>query len=235
MSKSDIWALVYSYLYAFGLLGLIEWTGKKLHWPQWVTRKLVHIGAGMWVWGILFFFDNWYIGIIPFATFIILNFIFYRYRIFKTMDKEDSSPGTVYFAVSITLLFLVFWRTNAEIDQVPIAIAAVMAMTWGDAAASLVGKSIGKRKFSYLKNNRTIEGSSVMFAVSFIVIALTIFCLPGSFLSPMSAGMIVNLKYGLGVSALAAFMAALAEGLSPAGTDNLSVPLLTAGLLWILL
>jgi hypothetical protein len=91
-----------SYAYAIGLL----LTGEALHrfagLPADLTRKIIHIGAGMWVFGILTLFDRWEIGIIPFATFIFVNFILYRYRVVRAMDREDSSPGTIYFALAIT-------------------------------------------------------------------------------------------------------------------------------------
>ena len=83
MSQGDIVGLILSYIYAFGLLFLVEAIGRQLKWPQHVTRKIVHIGAGMWIWGILYFFDHWYWGIIPFGTFILLNYVFYRQQAFK--------------------------------------------------------------------------------------------------------------------------------------------------------
>lgn len=233
MTNNDIIGLVLSYVYAFGLLIIVEAIGKKAGWPQWITRKIVHIGAGMWVWGILYFFDTWYIGIIPFATFIILNYVFYRQQVFKSMDKEDSSPGTVYFAVSITILFIMFWRTGAEPDRVFIAIAAVMAMTCGDALASLLGKSYGKNHYTIFGHQRSWEGSAVMFISSFVVILLTLNYLPGSILSPLS---IVFEPHSLVIKSLiCAAVATVAEGISPAGTDNLTVPLLTASSVWLLI
>jgi phytol kinase len=54
------------------------------------TRKLVHVGAGMWVFGVLALFDNWQIGVLPFATFIIGNYLFYRYRIFDAILRPES-------------------------------------------------------------------------------------------------------------------------------------------------
>ena len=42
---------------------------------------------------------GWQIGVLPFATFILVNYLFYRYRVFGAMDAADSPPGTVYFAV----------------------------------------------------------------------------------------------------------------------------------------
>ena len=224
--SDNVVGLIVSYASAFGLLGAIEFIGKKLGWPIWVTRKLTHIGAGMWVWGILYFFTDWEYGIIPFATFIVLNYVFYRFKIFKAMDEEESTPGSVYFAISITLLFILFWETDGRPDYVFIAIAAVMAMTWGDAMASLVGKSIGKKRYTILGHTRTLEGSVTMLVVSYLVMGLTMQYLPGSTLSPLS---IEIASYNVWLIALpAAVVAALAEAAAPAGTDNLTVPLLTA-------
>ena len=138
MSQGDIIGLILSYIYAFGLLLIVEALGRQLSWPQHLTRKVIHIGAGMWTWGILYFFDHWYFGVIPFATFIVMNYVFYRRQTFQQMDDEASSPGTVYFAFSITVLFILFWRTGSPLDRVPIAMAAVMTMTWGDALAHIV-------------------------------------------------------------------------------------------------
>ncbi len=233
MTHGDWIGLIASYIYAFALLIVIEFIGKKAKWPHWVTRKLVHIGAGMWVWAMLFYFDHWLIGIIPFATFIVLNYIFYRWQIFKTMDDEDSTPGTVYFALSITTLFLLFWRTGGQMDRSDIAVASIMAMTWGDALASLIGKAFGKKKYKTFGHYRTWEGSVTMFLVSYLAIGFTLTLLPGSILSPHSV--VYNPSFVWGISLVPALIAAFAEGLSPAGTDNLSVPLLTAFTLWFIL
>lgn len=228
--SNDVLGLILSYVYASGLLVLSEILVRKFHWKQFVTRKLVHIGAGMWVWGILYFFDTWYLGIIPFATFIVLNFIIYKFQILQGVDEEDSSPGTVYFAFSITVLFLIFWRTGTAPDMVSVAVAAVMAMTWGDGLASLIGKTWGRNKYTFFKHSRTLEGSAAMFIAAFTSIYLTLVWLPGSALSPFSVPM------GTGYLVTAAFTTSLvgtaAEAVSPAGTDNLSVPLLTAAVLW---
>jgi dolichol kinase len=72
-----------------------------------------------------------------------------------------------------------------------------------------------------------------MFLASFVAILITLLVLPGSSLSPTTA----PLAAGTAVfSALAAaVVATLAEGVAPAGTDNLSVPLLTATTLYLLL
>ena len=232
MTQNDIIGLILSYIYAFGLLLAVEAIGKRLKWPQYFTRKIIHIGAGMWIWGILALFDTWTIGIIPFATFIVLNYIFYRFKIFKAMDAVDSSLGTVYFAISITVLFALLWRTDGTLDRAPIAAAAVMAMTWGDGLASIIGQRFGKHPYTAFGHTRTWEGSATMALASFTTIMLTLNLLPGSALSPHS--IVCAIGTSLPISIIGALVASVAEAFSPAGTDNLSVPLITGLILFLL-
>ncbi len=232
MSIRDIIGLLASYVYAFGLLLIVERIGKTLRWPQPFTRKVIHIGAGLWVWGILALFEHWYIGIIPFATFIVLNYLFYRQQTFKAMDEAESTPGTVYFAISITILFGLLWRTGGEKDNAPVATAAVMAMTLGDAMASILGRAFGRHRYTVFGHTRSWEGTAAMAAFSFAAILLTLMFLPGSSLSPHSTPLAAS---SLWITALAgALVATVVEGLSPAGTDNLSVPLLSGLAMFLL-
>ncbi len=233
MTQNDLIGLIASYIYAFGLLGVAEAIRKRQGYSQAFTRKLVHIGAGMWVWGILALFDTWQIGLIPFGTFIVLNYIFYRFTVFQAMDTADSTPGTVYFAFSITLLYALFWRPDGSEDWAVIATGGVMAMTWGDAMASIVGTAWGRRGYVVRGHRRTLEGSASMFLASFAALALTLAWLPGSSLSPTAEAL--QTGTALLYACVAAAVATLAEAVSPAGTDNLSVPLLTAGTLYLLL
>lgn len=227
MTTQDVIGLVVSYVYASGLLVLAEAIRRWRGYPQDFTRKIVHIGAGMWVFGVLALFDTWYIGIIPFATFIGLNYLFYRFRFLEAVDAPDSSPGTVYFAFSITVLFLLFWRTNSPDDRGYIAAAGTMAMTWGDALAAIIGRRFGKRHYVVNGATRTWEGSIAMFAAAATAMFLTIVLVPGSALGPLTPP--PALPVALSAALIGAAVATIAEAISPAGTDNLSVPLL-AGL-----
>lgn len=232
LTRGDIIGLITSYVYAFGMLLLVEALGKRFSWPQYVTRKIIHIDAGMWVWAILALFDHMIYGIIPFFTFIFLNWIFYRKQVFDQMDSESSSPGTVYFALSITILFALLWRTDGSPDLAPIAVAGVMAMVWGDALANLVGRRWGRHTYQHFGHTRSWEGTLAMFLASFAAIFVTLWLLPGSVLSPNS------LVMGAGPAAIMAFFAAFVvtflEAVSPAGTDNLTVPLVTSLSVWLL-
>lgn len=227
MTARDLIGLGISFAYPVLLLGLAESIRRWLGFAQDFTRKIIHIGAGMWVFAVLWLFDTWYIGIIPFAAFILLNYIFYRYRLFKAMDSGDSTPGTVYFALSITLLFLALWRTDSPDDRSYVAAAGAMAMTWGDSMASIIGRRWGRHHYTIAGSQRSWEGSAALFLAAGVSMFLTLLLVPGSALSPYT------LSPGIGVALVAALSgalaAALAEGVSPAGTDNLSVPLVAGG------
>ena len=232
MSWLDFWGLLLSYVYAFGLLLVVEQIGKKARWPNFVTRKIIHIGAGLWTWAILFLFAHWYIGVIPFATFIVLNYVFYRQQTFKAMDGEKESPGTVYFAISITVLFLIGWRHSAN-DSLYLILPPIMAMTWGDAMASLIGKFQGKHHYTFWGSTKSVEGSVMMFVFSFLAIGLSLLILRNAHLD-MHLQMISVAKIW-GTGAMVGLLAAIIEAFSPAGTDNLFVPLLSAAALYFLI
>ncbi|HPI71821.1 MAG TPA: phosphatidate cytidylyltransferase [bacterium] len=232
MSQFELVGLIVSYVYAFSLLLIVEAAGKRWRWPLNVSRKIIHIGAGMWTWGILYFFHHRLWGILPFATFILLNYLFYRRRTFSQMDAEKTSPGTVYFAVSITLLFSIFWWPKGPIDHIPVAMAGIMAMTWGDAFAGLIGQPWGKKTYTTFGHARSWLGSALMMLISFIAIWLTLTWLPGSSLSPFST--VTALPQRFLLSIVGTMIATASEALSPAGTDNLTVPLITSFLLYLL-
>jgi phytol kinase len=162
----------------------------------------------------------------------VLNYIFYRQQTFKTMDTEESTPGTVYFAVSITVMFVWLWRTGGALDRVPYAAAAVMAMTLGDAFASIVGKRWGKHFYTVWGHTRSWEGTAALAVTGLAGIALTLALLPGSALSPNSVPL-----PGIGivtVSLAGTAAAAISEALSPKGTDNLTVPLVSGSVMLLL-
>lgn len=232
MINSEFIGLAASYAYATSLLIVGEVLLKLFGLQPDLTRKLIHIGAGMWVFGVLVLFNNWQTGILPFATFIFLNYLFYRYRVVSAMDTSSNSPGTVYFAISVTLLFGLLWRPDGPVDRAPIAVAGVMAMTWGDALAAYIGKRYGQHQYQVGSSVRSWEGSAAMFIASTTAMFLVLLLLPGSSLSPLAT------SFGSGQALLAALaggaIATLAEAVSPHGTDNLSVPLVAAGVVGVL-
>jgi len=186
-----------------------------------LTRKIIHIGAGMWIWAILLLFDHWWLAIIPTATFILFNALFLRFHIFSAMDpKEGATPGTVYFAFSCTLLLFIFhsgWEQGFPRGYEYYAMAGIMAMTWGDAFATIIGKRFGKHSYAIPGgggHKRTLEGSLAGFVFSFVAVAITL-----AILSSLSLPIILLAAF------IMALVATLLEAISPWGTDNLTVPI----------
>ena len=70
-----------------------------------VSRKAIHISLfAVWLLIDLFFRDSIHQIIVP-VLFILFNSLSRRFRIFKSVERErDDHPGTVYFAVAVTLI-----------------------------------------------------------------------------------------------------------------------------------
>lgn len=238
---NDVRGILLSYVYAVSLLVIAQVLRSKARVPQDVTRKLVHVCAGTWCWAIVALFDHWSFGVIPFASFILVNFLLYYFRWLSAIDSPDRSPGTVYFAVVITLLFALLWRPGEASNRIHLALAGIMAMTWGDAMAAVLGVRYGRHRYSLMPgvtSVRSVEGSVTMFVVSALAIFITLTSIcradaSSAFFSPA----IFDLTFAEAAfaSVVSASLATAVEAVSPFGTDNLTIPLTTASLLSVML
>lgn len=201
-------AVVISFVYVFAVLGAAEGLHRAFRLPVEFTRKVVHIGVGMWAWGTAALFTNKWFAVIPPAAFVVLNYISYRRTLFAAMETEDKSNlGTVYFPIAFAVIILLFFDISK-----PFMVAALMPMTWGDAFAAIVGKRYGRHHYALFGSRRSMEGSAAMFVFSLLGAAITF----------LAFGAQLDVAIALGL-ALALF-ATLAEAISLAGLDNLLVP-----------
>jgi len=224
---SGVKGLLLSFGYAGAILVAAEAARACCAVPTALTRKAVHISAGMWVFAIPALFSDKAVGLVPFASFIFINWALYRLRMLPSVDAPDASPGTVFFALSITALFAVLWRPDAPgLDLGAVAQTAVMAMTWGDALAALVGQRCGRMRYRALAvaNERTLEGSLAMLLVSWAAMLGALACLPVQ-------GSMLPLAVTAPATLWAAAAATLVEAASPFGLDNLLVPPVAAAVL----
>ena len=222
--KQDWLALIISYVYVFAMIGVGEglrkWLGqaKPGTYSTEFTRKVIHISVGMWAFGTVLLFEHWYFAIIPPLSFVVLNYISYRRDIFKAVETgEKGNLGTIYFPISFAIIIYLFWESPHLLA------ASLMPMTWGDALAAILGRRYGQRKYNVLGSTRSVEGSLAMFFFSWLSTFWALLLLP-----PL--GWQASLLYSL---ALAVF-ATLVEALSPWHVDNLTVPLLSAALLYLM-
>lgn len=212
--KQDYIALIVSYVYVFGLIGLAELLRRLGRRPPDFTRKVIHVGVGLWVVGTVLLFETWYLALIPPATFVVINAISYWRGTFKAMESEEKGNlGTIYFPISFAAVLYFFW------SQPVLMVASLMPMAWGDAMAAIVGRRYGHYCYSIGGRTRSLEGSVAMLFWSWITTSLALFIMPYLLGRPLINWMLA-LVYGGAV----ALICTLVEALSPWGIDNLTVP-----------
>ena len=187
----------------------------RRQWPDQreLSRKIVHIGTGAVV-PLAWWFAIPAAIALPFAAIVTLaTAINQQWRLIPAVEDVDrDSYGTTAYGMSITTLLLLFW------EQQPEAVCAgVLVMACGDGLAGLVGRSVASPRWSVLGQTKSLVGTTTMLAVSFgVLLALA-----------ATTGPVVHGSTALLLAAVATGL----EQISPAGIDNLSVPL-TVGCLW---
>jgi len=169
------------------------------------SRKFLHIMVGNVIFILPLFQSRWVMTLLAAAPFILLTFLMSPYSPLKIKDQISTSGhglGLVYYAISWTILALIFF------DQPWIIAVGIAAMSYGDGMASLIGMEYGKTKYNIFGDTKSIEGSLTMFLVLIVTlgIALTYYNVP------------INLL----VIGSVALVATIFEGITPNGLDNLT-------------
>jgi phytol kinase len=201
-----------------GLVFLASEVLRRLKQDPELVRKVVHIGTGnvlLIAWWL--HIPTW-LCVTAGVTFTAIALASHYTNILPMIhDVGRKTYGVFYYALSITILVVLLWDNHPQY-----AVIGVMVMSWGDGMAALIGKRFGKHTFVHLGNKRSLEGSFAMFVTS-VMVMIGIF----------------GLTHGIhtrdiGIAMPVAAIAALLEAYSPGGTDNISVPLSSAGLSYIL-
>lgn len=217
MLPSDLLSLFIAFSYVAIVIAIAETLRRAFNFPVDFTRKFVHVGIGMSAFAVTIIFRAWYIALIGPLVFILMNYLSYRYQIFRGIETGHwGQLGTIYFPLSFAILIPLLW------SQPSLLAASLMPMTWGDSFAAILGGRFGSHKFAIFNHTRSVEGSLAMFVVSFVAIfaALTIFAFP--------------FRWCLILALPTAVVATIAEMFSPWGIDNLAVPLASAFVLVML-
>ena len=216
----NIYGLVISILYiglVIGISGLFSKASKE------ASRKFIHIMlANWWIIAMIFFDNIWIAGILP-ALFIIINYASYKFDIIKSMERDDDSGeektlGTVFYAISLLIVVMLcfgFFKNTI------IGLVGILVMGYGDGFAAIAGKSIKSKEFTILGGKKSLAGCSTMFIISLIIIS----CALAYF----------NVQFWYIKSIIIALVATIFEAISVKGTDNLTVPILTTLMVWMVL
>lgn len=199
------------------VVGIIE---RKLRPPSEHARKFAHVGTGaIAFFAPAFFATHWPVlalAIMFSAALLVSRRFGWLTSIHLPVRR---GKGDLLFLWAVYLIFLLA-EGNSLLFQVP-----VLVLTFGDAAAALIGQHYGRIRFRTSVNTRTIEGSMAFIGVAFLCVLFLLLGLTE-----------ISLVQCAVFSLLVATIASAVEALSPpGGSDNVSVPVATFFLLEVFL
>jgi uncharacterized protein (TIGR00297 family) len=154
------------------------------------------------------------------GIFIVVNFLSLKSGKLKGMHSTDRvTYGTVYFPIAFLILATFFWEKPITL------ILSMLVMSLSDTATGISGsKADHPRIFTLWKDSKTLEGSTVMFLTTFLIVYVG----TDFFAWIFGAAFFIPLPNLISLAGFVAMMATLAEAVSCEGSDNLSVPLVAA-------
>jgi phytol kinase len=220
MFQSDIVGVAVVYIYVAVLIVFTEKVISKKYPVQ--SRKFLHIMTGNIAFILPLFATREVMAFIAAGPFILFTFLMSPYSPIKSMRGKTSEAGhglgLVYYAITWTVLAYAFF------DHREIIAMGILAMSYGDGLASLLGIKYGKLKYTVFKDTKSYVGSIAMFVCTFLLLVIALLF----YQVPVTSRAAVYLLCMAGV-------ATIVEGITPLGLDNLSVPFVAALMYWFFL
>lgn len=194
--------------------------------PFELARKMLHIVITMSIFPLLYLFSAWYVAIVAalgftLGMYVILGLVADSWSFQRlAVEREDGEFRRSLIVVQLSIITLVsVFRGLLGIDWQYIAVVALMAWGFGDAAAALIGRAFGTRTIVHpqVQGPKTVEGTLAMFVVAGLSIFLTL----ATYASH-------PWHVSLAVALLVAPVSSAVEFFSPRGKDTITVPLSTA-------
>jgi phytol kinase len=193
--------------------------------PFEIFRKMLHIMITLSIFPLITLFSTWYMAVLAAALFALMvypllalveNSSLYK-RIAVERQGGEFKSSLIIVQASISLLIFVFWGVLGT-EWKYIAVVAVMAWGFGDAAAALVGKKFGRRRIFHplIEGTKTMEGTHAMYIAAGLAIFFTLLVYAGQ-----------PWYVSLAVALLVAPVCAVVELFSNRGMDTLTVPIST--------
>ena len=180
------------------------------------SRKEIHIMLGNFYFIALLYFTEWYFACLGPFIFIFINYFSVKYQLIKLMLRHEESKnnlkikkdyGTVYYAISLTILTIYSWKINKP----DIGLCPFLSMAYGDGLACLIGGSIKSPFIIVFGSKKSLIGSFTMFLVNIFIY--------GIYFWYYNINMVIIKSLFMGLCST------ILEAFSPYGTDNLTVPL----------
>ncbi len=196
-------------------------------------RKFQHIGYAFSVFFFIHLFDVWFLALVPAFVLCVVAFpllkYFERFKEYSRflVDRKRSGGELKYSLILSQLTFIalitVFWGVLGETYRFIIPVT-IMSFGFGDALAALIGKKFGRRQtpMPYADENKTVLGSTAMFAASLLSIFLVLLIYTA-----------ILWWVILIIALMVAPLSTMLELYSKNGWDTITVPFGTAVLLYV--
>jgi dolichol kinase len=225
MIQGDLVGVAVVYIYVAIMLIVTEKVLSK--YPS-VSRKILHIMVGNIAFLLPIFQTKEVMAFLAAGPFILFTFLMSPYTPIKSIRGKTSAAGhgmgLVYYAITWTILAYLFF------DNMVIIAIGILAMSYGDGLASLIGVKYGKRKYKIFGDEKSYIGSFTMFIFTFVMMVVAILIYKTVFSNELTITYEI-----LAILACISFIAAIVEGITPKGFDNISVPLIVAFCYWFLI
>jgi len=216
MIQNDLAGVAIVYVYVAIMLIVTE---KILHKYPSVSRKVLHIMVGNVAFLLPIFQTKEVMAFLAAGPFILFTFLMSPHTPIKSIRGKTSaaghSMGLVYYSITWTVLAYVFF------DNMVVIAIGILAMSYGDGFASIIGSKFGKRKFNIFGDEKSYIGSFSMFVFTLITMIVAVLFYEIS----------LTFQHFMFLS-LIALVGAVIEGITPRGFDNLSVPFVISFLYW---
>lgn len=192
--------LAFLVLCLFTLVELLDrWSKLELEW----TRKIAHVGVGLIALLAPVLFRTPWPMLVLTASFAIVLLASRRIGLLEPLHPHGRrGAGDLTYAAGVYVAFAL--ADDAASFQI-----AVLVLALADPAAALVGRAAGRWRFRMLGTSRTLEGT-----LAFVLVALAVGAIFAA-VTGLTPAVVVAL----------ALATASAEAVSPAGMDNLTIPL----------
>lgn len=239
---SDLLLMLLTYGYILLTIMIPVQLKKRNKISKFTARKIVHMFAGLSVLITPFFTWPWFAVVIAGSLTAVTLLSSKESNVKQLKDLYDSIgeeqeekvgylQGPFHYCLSILSLmtFFVIFAPN----ELYFPISGILIMIISDTLASIIGKRYGKLHINipWTKSKRTVEGSLAFFGSAFLL-CLFSFAFFG-LINPLSQKPLTIetiLLYALITSALGTII----ELLSPSTYDDLTVPILTTIIIFIL-
>lgn len=180
------------------------------------SRKEIHIMLGNFYFIALFYFTEWYFAFLGPFIFIFINYFSVRYRYIKLMlrnrqknteDKIYYDYGTVYYAISLTILTIYSWK----IKKPEIGLCPFLSMAFGDGFACILGSNIKSPFYIIFGAKKSLIGCFTMFFTCFLIYEIFFYY--------------YDINLGIVKAIFMGIISMILEMFSPYSTDNLTVPI----------